>query len=1287
MRRITRRDFLGWSAGGMGTLWLGEEWPAAAKSPAAAKPFQALYQLFQDPDHKYSIRPFWFWNGKLDGEELGRQIRQMTEHGVYGAYAHNRDGLATPYLSEEWWQAVGAALQAARAAGFSFCVVDEFEWPSGEARDYWLPGINKSRVVAARPEFRMRRLRPYETEAAGGLPHQIPLLPDTPLVVAARQLGVGRLDGASLRTLDWDRSAHMLSWTPPAGNWLVTVYNLEAAQSPDGGTVDLMNRDAVREFIKIYYEEFYRRYSEYFGNTFVASFADHEGSYGGTLGWTPRLFDTFARQKGYRLEPYLPALKYDIGPRTEKVRCDYLDVISQLYCASFFQQVNDWCGAHRLEHSGHVWEESLFFGPWVQGDFYRILRALGKPGCDSLVEWGRQSVWLKEVASVADFEGRRMVCENQGVQGGDSYLSPERMRRVSNSLGAWNVSEFIPHAFDYDLERINFPPDWFRSQPFLPWFRAYADQMRRISFMNSESYHVADLLLYYPQVSIWGQGAPAFQGDPGGPRLEDANWSSDAAQTNSLYALLKLRLTEERLDYKVADDAYLADARIEGNTLAISTSRFRAVVLPPMSTLRRATAERLRDYFRSGGTVIALRRLPTTSVEEGRDDARLKALWEEIFDWAPTLAAFTRRAHPSGGAGYLVSGTVDDLLEVVRTVIEPDVEILQGSRDHLWVLHKKKDGVDFYWVVNDTDHARTNLLRFHATGRPERWDAAAGGRAPLFYQTEPAHTRVRLALQPWDAAYVVFDPAGAAQPLELKETNLEEFHIETADPAAGEVIVLGRATVTSKPAFVELAAGGQTYRSEYQPAPATPLEISGEWTVTVESPEIPIPYALVKNDPEDRGTRERWFSQDALDESWAHLWLSPMNTAIRQWNLLGPFPTVQDQDLDKPYPPEQEINLDAAYDTVLRRQIRWQAVDAAEERVEGEPGWDWPFLHPAGGPHATGSNSVDYGKALRQDWPLQGAFFAQTYVWAPETQDATVVLATGNPAAVWMNGRKVYSRWLRPLYNELTDGFAFRIPMQLEAGWNSLLLKFLHDSTSPRSGVFACRIEGNDNRLATGRHIKGLVTSSRPIGDAAAHAPSGFRWLRFAVPPLAAAIRAPELDHPLSLYLDEKPAPPAREISLPAGTRAVTARVVAQEVLDQPWAFITRSAQLALGTWSIPGLEHFSGRMTYEKTVEVPSSLLAERVWLDCGRVGVVAEAWVNGIHVGARAWQPFVFDVTQQLRPGSNPLRVRVANTEANARAVGPSLGNLKNLDLNGWLGPARLVPYFERKIQCRRV
>ena len=77
----------------------------------------------------------------------------------------------------------------------------------------------------------------------------------------------------------------------------------------------------------------------------------------------------------------------------------------------------------------------------------------------------------------------------------------------------------------------------------------------------------------------------------------------------------------------------------------------------------------------------------------------------------------------------------------------------------------------------------------------------------------------------------------------------------------------------------------------------------------------------------------------------------------------------------------------------------------------------------------------------------------------------------------------------------------------------------------------------------------------------------------------------------------------------------------------------------------------------------------------------------MNGKAVGKRAWSPFSFDVTEQLYPGRNQIRVRVANTEGNRRAVGPWIENLANIDIDGWHGPARLVPFFEREIVCARV
>jgi hypothetical protein len=241
------------------------------------------------------------------------------------------------------------------------------------------------------------------------------------------------------------------------------------------------------------------------------------------------------------------------------------------------------------------------------------------------------------------------------------------------------------------------------------------------------------------------------------------------------------------------------------------------------------------------------------------------------------------------------------------------------------------------------------------------------------------------------------------------------------------------------------------------------------------------------------------------------------------------------------------------------------------------------------------------------------------------------------------------------------------------------LIKFLHyepdDGKAPK---FTCRIEQAD-----GKAIEGLVANSRR-GEGPPAAPQGYRWLSFAVPPQAKALIVPQLNETFLVFVDTRKVAAAQEISLPRGARTVTLRVSIREILDCPFAYATTPAAAPLGTWQAPGLEHFSGTMVYEKTVDVPASLLGERVLLDCGVVGVCAEAWVNGQPVGSRPWPPYVFDVTEALQAGRNQLKVRVANTEANARAVGNWLRHLENIDVDGWHGPARLVPFFEREVAC---
>jgi len=76
----------------------------------------------------------------------------------------------------------------------------------------------------------------------------------------------------------------------------------------------------------------------------------------------------------------------------------------------------------------------------------------------------------------------------------------------------------------------------------------------------------------------------------------------------------------------VADDYYIGKSEFAGSLMRINDLEFQVLIPSPMSTTRRDTAIKVRDFYRAGGTVIALRRLPYNSVETGRDDAELKAI-------------------------------------------------------------------------------------------------------------------------------------------------------------------------------------------------------------------------------------------------------------------------------------------------------------------------------------------------------------------------------------------------------------------------------------------------------------------------------------------------------------------------------------------------------------------------------------------------------------------------------------------------------------------------------------
>jgi hypothetical protein len=95
-----------------------------------------------------------------------------------------------------------------------------------------------------------------------------------------------------------------------------------------------------------------------------------------------------------------------------------------------------------------------------------------------------------------------------------------------------------------------------------------------------------------------------------------------------------------------------------------------------------------------------------------------------------------------------------------------------------------------------------------------------------------------------------------------------------------------------------------------------------------------------------------------------------------------------------------------------------------------------------------------------------------------------------------------------------------------------------------------------------------------------------------------------------------------------------------------------------LASWTahpLDGVKYFSGTATYRRSITIPAAMLGENhgLYLDLGRVEVIAEVRLNGHDLGVLWKPPFRVDIRGAAKAGPNELEVRVVNLWPN-RLIG---------------------------------
>ena len=467
-----------------------------------------LIRDFKDPGREYSVLAFWFLNGELKKERLAWQIGQMVEKGVYGGFMHPRAYLKTPYLEDEWWDAVGVCVEESRKQGFAPWLYDEYAWPSGTAGSTFEYGFQKPSRILSRGRDNMAKglwavkkdagNRGCGNEGAGN---------EGGGSQGGGNQGSGNQGGANPDAANPEDKGQSGA-NPSSMPYRVVKrdgFIYEFYEKVFEKAVDYLNPETIASFIKLIHEEYRKRWGEDFGKLIPGIFFDEIYMTGNPLPWTDRLPGRFRETYGYDILDELPSLVDGVSERDKQVRKDYFSLVTAMYEEAFFRQISDWCGKYGLKLTGHT-EEFLWEHPRRQGDYFKTMRHLMVPGSDChdyRYRYPRRITYCepKYSVSVARIYGKeRAMSEALGGAGWNCTM--EEFKKGINTLAAMGTGMFILHGFYYECDHQGSQSDWptsfFYQNPYWDYFKIFADYIRRLSFMNSQGNPVVDYAILYP---------------------------------------------------------------------------------------------------------------------------------------------------------------------------------------------------------------------------------------------------------------------------------------------------------------------------------------------------------------------------------------------------------------------------------------------------------------------------------------------------------------------------------------------------------------------------------------------------------------------------------------------------------------------------------------------------------------------------------------------------------------------------------------------------------------------
>jgi hypothetical protein len=726
--KISRREFLRTTSEGGICISLLADPVLADGEPLDVLP---LWKSFVKPPDDCRIMMRWWWFGPaVTQDELEREMRTMKEAGIGGFEIQPVYPLALDdpssgirnlyYLSDGFLDALRFVSQKAQEFGMRLDLTLASGWPYGGAKVLGSQAAGMLRVarvpvLASDDSVPIPSLEAGETMLAAWAVHD-----DQKQLSGENIQQLGSLSGPRVKVSGADGARAVLFFIASRTGMQVK----RAALGAEGFVIDHYDGTAVEAYLRSVGD---RLMQAFFSHKPYAVFSDSlevERS-----NWTPDILAQFQRRRGYDLKLHLLSLVGDAGPDTSAIRCDWGHTLTELANENYLSRVREWADRH-----GTRLRSQNYGAPPVTLSSNRLV---------DLPE-GENSAWrgLSQDAGVAPARWAASACHLYGkpVTSAETWTwvhspafraTPLDLKAEADLMFLQGINQIVGHGWPYS------PPSAGE-----PGWRFYA--AGALNAHNPWWPVIPELTLYLQRLSfLLRQGRPAYDV---GFYLSNADaWARfDTSRNPSINETLALLLNPAVMG-NILDAGFNFDF-IDDEAIERVGIPYRALILPGIERIALSAYQKVREFARNGGVVIATERKPALApglLEGQRDSAAIQRISQELFD-------------SSGAAGLFVSdaATIDHAL---LAKLVPDVEMSPPASE-IGFVHRRLETSEVFFLANTGNRTHSARAIFRVTrSAPERWDPFTGKISALPSQPgRGGRVSLELSLVPYESAIIVF---------------------------------------------------------------------------------------------------------------------------------------------------------------------------------------------------------------------------------------------------------------------------------------------------------------------------------------------------------------------------------------------------------------------------------------------------------------------------------------------------------------------------------------------------